>query len=498
MNGSGKTVAKNASALLLSQVTTWVLTLILTVVLPRYLGSTAVGKLALANSIWAIGSIIVMFGMDTLLIKEIARAPGKAADLFGASVSTRILTHLLVFGAVVLYLFAFHYPADTMIVVCVIGVGSLFWELVSACAAVLQGLEHMEYMTGANILGKLVNTTVCIALLMFKQDVFAIAAVAILAGGVTFVVQLRQVARFIPLRFRLNLHEARHLLRSGLPYLMTGMFLAAYGQVDVVVISLLVNETTIGWYGAASQLFATLMFIPNVFVTAVFPVLARMYTTSPEPLPRLMRKSFDWMMLVSIPIGLGLFVVANSLVSLLFGPDFVQSGPVLSLMGIVLILTYQNMLIGQFLISTDRQNIWTVVMAVATGCTIVLDIIIVPWCERMYGNGAIGGAISFILTEVAMMILGLTRLPHGTLGWSNVWTAGRALLAGLVMVAAIWWLRDAPIYLPVLLGAAVYAGMVLLLRLIPAEDWGLFQSILQEVKARFAMRRAQPDKRSVG
>ena len=498
MNGSGKTVAKNASALLISQVTTWALTLILTVVLPRYLGSTSVGKLALANSIWAIGGVIVTFGMDTLLVKEIARNPGKAGDLFGISAFTRTLMHVLVFGGILLYLFLFRYPIDTMIVVCIVGIGSLFWELVSACAAVLQGLEHMEHMTLANILGKLVNTTVCIALLLFQQGVFAIAAVSILAGGVTFLVQLRQVARFIPLRFRPDFHEMRKLLANGFPYLMTSVFLAAYGQVDVVVISLLVNEKTIGWYSAASQLFATLMFIPNVFVTAVFPVLARMYVTSPEPLPRLMRKSFNWLLLLGVPIGLGLYVVANSLVALLFGPDFAQSGPVLSLMGIVLILIYQNMLIGQFLISTDRQNLWTIVMAIATVLTIGLDIIFVPWCEQMFGNGAIGGAISFVITEAGMMIMGLTQLPKGALGRSNVWAAIRTLAAGLVMVAVIWWLRDAPIYLPILLGIVAYAAMVLMLRLIPSEDWALFRNILRDAKARLATRTLQSNKRSVG
>ena len=126
MNGSGRTVAKNASALLISQVTTWALTLILTIVLPRYLGSTSMGKLALANSIWAIGGVIVTFGMDTLLVKEIARSPNKASELFGASVGTRALMHLLVFGGILLYLFVFRYPVDTMIVVCIVG----GWQLV--------------------------------------------------------------------------------------------------------------------------------------------------------------------------------------------------------------------------------------------------------------------------------------------------------------------------------------------------------------------------------
>jgi Na+-driven multidrug efflux pump len=167
-------------------------------------------------------------------------------------------------------------------------------------------------------------------------------------------------------------------------------------------------------------------------------------------------------------------------------------------MGIVLILIYQNMLIGQFLISTDRQNLWTIVMAIATVLTIGLDIIFVPWCEHVLGNGAIGGAISFIIVETGMMIMGLTQLPKGSLGWSNAWTAIRTLAAGLTMVAATWWLRDAPIYLTILIGIVVYTAMVLLLRLIPVEDWALFRGVLRDVKARLATRALESHKRSVG
>ena len=489
MNNTGRTIAKNASALLLSQVVTWVLTLLLTIIMPRYLGSTSMGKIALANSVWAIGAMIVTFGMDTLLTKEIARRPEKAPDLFGITLWLRVLLHVGVFAAVWVYLSALRYPPETIVVVCMIGVASLFWSLTSACQATLQGLERMEYMTLGNIASKAVNTVFCAALLLLGQGVYAVAAVYVLSGAIAFVLQLTQVMRLCPLRVRFDWPAGRAMLRSGVPYLLSGFFLVLYAQVDVVVISLLVDEKTIGWYGAAGQLFGTLMFIPNVFITAVFPVLSRMYANTAESLPKLMRKSFDWLLLISIPMGLGLFVVADSLVSLLFGPDFAQSGPILALMGFVLILTYQNMLIGQFLVSTDRQNVWTFIMMAAIVVTVGLDLILVPWCRETLGNGAIGGAMSFIVTELGMVIFGMKRLPPGSLSRANLWVAARALFAGLVMVCATWWLRTTFILIPVVLGAAVYMAMVMVLRLVPAEDCALAREIVRSLRQRLSARK---------
>jgi O-antigen/teichoic acid export membrane protein len=488
MNFTGKTIARNAGALFISQVATWGLTLVLTVVQPRYLGSTAMGKLALATSLWSIGSIVVAFGMDTLLTKEIARNPARASHLLSVSVTLRLLLHALIFGVVIAYLLLVRAPFDTLVISGIVGVSSLFWQLVAAYQSALQGLERMQHMTLGNIAGKLVNTTCCIAILWLGQGVYAVAVVGILAALAALLIQIRSAAHLLTVRLQLDWAISRDILKASLPYLTSGIFLVAYGQMDVLILSWLVNEKTIGWYGAANQLFATLMFIPNVFITAIFPALSRLYTNTPDALPRLMRKSFDWLLLLSVPIGMGLFVVGDGLVVWLFGPDFAQSGPILALMGLVLILTYQNMLLGRFLISTDRQNAWTLIMLLATLLTIVLDVVLVPWCENTFGNGGIGGSLSFIITEAAMVIYGVSRLPTGSLSHANLWMALRTLLAGLVMVGATWWLRSWTIIVPIVVGALVYVGMLLLLRLIPGEDWATLRQALQAVRARFGSR----------
>ena len=482
---TGKKIAKNASVLMASQLSTWLLTLLLMLFLPRYLGAEAVGQLHLGNSIWAIVAIVISFGMDRLLIKDIARRPSETSHLFGTTVVLRTFLYFLGFGAIALYLYLLDYPAITIQVVYVIGLSQLIWQIVEACQAALQGLEQMQYMSLANIVGKAVNTVVSIALLMFGFHVLAIAAVSLLSALINLVIQLRYLNRLHPIRLRFSISDGISMLKAGSPYLLTRLSLVIYQQVDIIIISLLVNETTIGWYGVADQLFGTFLFIPTVFMTAIFPALSRMYATASNELSTVMSKSFDTLLLLSVPIGLGLLVVADPLVVLLFGKAFAPSGPVLAVMGIVLILTYQNILLGQFLVSTDRQNHWTVVMAVAAIATVPLDWILIPWCAQTFGNGAIGGAMVFVITELCMMVAGLRLLPEGSLGWRNFWLGVRVLLAGAAMMAATWWIRDfigvstldgqtseiaLSLALQILTGAVTYIIAGLLLQIVSKED----------------------------
>jgi O-antigen/teichoic acid export membrane protein len=484
LSSTGRTVAKNATFLMGAQLVTWVFALLLTIFLPRYLGARAVGQFHLATSLWAVMAIFITFGMDTLLTKEIARQPEKTADLFGASVVLRFLLYFLGFGIIVGYLKLVGSPQDTVYVVYVIGVSTLIWEFVRAASAALQGLERMEYMSLGAIAGKAFNAIVSITLLLMGYGVLFIAFVAIGAALINLALQLFFLRRLQPLRLNFSWRIAGNLLRGGIPYFLSGVFLTLYIQVDIVIISLLVNETVVGLYGAADQLFGTFLFIPTVFMTAVFPALARLYHNQSGSLPRLMSKSFNLLLLLSLPIGLGVMVIAGPLVALLFGPEFAGSGPILAVFGVVLILTYQNMLLGQFLISTDRQNAWTAVMAVATVVSFALDFLLITWFQRWYGNGGIGGALGFVITETGMLIAGLTLLPKGSLGWENVSLAARALLAGLIMAAVAWLSRDLFILIPILGGALTYGALAFILKLIPREDMQLLQKAGQRLLLR--------------
>ncbi len=477
MSSLGRKIAKNAIFLMGSQAATWGLTLLLTVFLPRYLGAAAVGKFHLANSLWAIVGIVAAFGMDLLLNKEVARAPARTPELVNASILLRIVIFLLGFAGIVGYVNLVGYPTETKQVIYIIGIGNLIAQIMGALESSLKGLERMDYVSIGNVVGKTVLTVLSIVLLLLGQGVLVIAMVGIVAALVHTTILLSYLRRLTVLKLRIDWKMVIWMLKAGFPYLMVYVFLILYQQVDIVIISLLVSEESVGWYGTADQLFGTFLFVPTVFMTAVFPTLSRMFSSDPEGFVKIIRKSFEFMTMIGIPIGLGLLVVADSLVKILYGPGFANSGQVLAVMGIVLIFTYQNTLLGYFLISMDKQSTWTWVMFAAMVISIPLDLVLVPWCQAQFNNGAIGGALAFVVTELGMFIAGLYLIPRGILGWKNAWMAVRALIAGLLMVAGIWWLRDSFIAIPVVLGAAVYTGLILLMRVIPRDDIELIKSM---------------------
>ena len=470
MTISGRTIAKNASVLMISQVITWGLTFLVTIFLSRYLGPQGVGQLQLAASLWSIVGVIAALGMDTLLTKEVARSPSRMSELIGTTLVLRTMIYM--FGALGMaaYVQMAGYPAQTVSVIWITGLAGLIGHLKDTYDSSLKGLERMEYTSLAVIASIALLTFLRIPMLLFGYGVIPIAVVAIIANIASFGVLFYFSQKFYLCKLTVNWHLVHSVLAASLPYFLVSVGIVLYHQVDTVIISLLADEKTIGWYGAAAQLYGTLLFIPSVFVTALFPALSRAYTGSREASQRLAQKSMNLLILISVPVGLGIAVIANQLVVLLFGAAFANSGPVLAIRGILLILTYVNMLLGFLLISMDRQKAWAVAMLIATLATIPLDLILVPWTVKNFGNGALGGAISFAFTEVGITTAGFILLPSGTFGWENMKVAVRMILAGGVMVGATWFVRNAFILIPITVGAVTYIGMIATLHAVPKED----------------------------
>jgi O-antigen/teichoic acid export membrane protein len=492
MNNTGRTIAKNASVLMASQIITWGLAILLTIFLPRYLGAAAIGKFHLANSLWAIIGIVAAFGMDMMITKEVARSPEKSGELFGTTLYLR--TALFALGSLVIVAYGHiaGYPAETLYVIYIIGFVNFIAQFTIACDAVLIGFERMEFVSIGSILGKAANTFIVILMLILQQGLIVIAVVGIIGAFLQLAFTFNALRRLAALKLRFQWHLAKWMLKESFSYLMVRFALVVYQQIDIVIISLLVTEKNMGWYGTADQLFGTFLFVPSVFITALYPALSRLFKSEPNSVNQIIRKSFDLMWLMAVPIGLGVLLIADPLVVLLYGEEFTQAGPVLAVMGIVLLLTYQNMLLGQFLISTDRQRAWSWTIGACALLTIPLDIFFVSLSERFFGIGAMGGAFSFTVTEIVMLCTALLLLPKGTLDRQNAYRAIRVLLAGLIMVGVAWWVRDLFILVPIITAAATYLLMIVILRAVPREDWVILRSMVENVLARVRRRQIQP------
>src|SRR5262249_51662778 len=244
-------VARNAFDLLLGQVATTALAIGLNAVLARFLGAADFGLLYLVTSMATFAYVLVDWGQDSYLIREVARRPGRAGDLLGTSIALRVIGGALVCAPTVLVTWLLAYEARTRWLAAVMIAATLPAVVTRGFAVVFRGRERMDYEALVTVLSKALTLAMTVVAVALGGGLLA----AILAQGVATTSALGVAAVFLrrlglpPLRASRGI--ARELLVGGTPFAVMILTIAAQGYLEAVVLSKLATAAVVGWYGAA-------------------------------------------------------------------------------------------------------------------------------------------------------------------------------------------------------------------------------------------------------
>ncbi|HFC11337.1 MAG TPA: flippase, partial [Anaerolineae bacterium] len=331
MTSSSQRVAKNTSILMLSQLVTTALSMFLVIIQPRIIGDVGFGSIAYAESIWGMAVVFVLFGMDVLIMKEVARKPEDSQKLLSTAVFLLIPLYLLSAILVAVWTISHNFSDEEILVIVIFGVASFIWQFSFLYRATLIGLEHIGAISKADIIGKVFNTFVGLAVLYVTRNVVAMAWVGVGMASLTHLIQWRYLRRYFTLTLQIDYGYAWQLLRSGVPYMLSALFLAGYTRADTLIMRELLNREAIGWYSTSDRLFGTLLFVPTAFIGAMFPLMSRTYANDRDALPKMIQRSFGLMLILGVPIGMGLFAMAQPIINMLYGAEFFNTGAILSM-----------------------------------------------------------------------------------------------------------------------------------------------------------------------
>jgi O-antigen/teichoic acid export membrane protein len=487
-------LAKNTGIMMVSQVISWSITVLLVFIVPRYLGPDNYGTINLGWSLFGIISVFAVFGMDMLLTKTIARTPEKLNQLLGQSILMRMVLFLIGIVGLILYISVVGYEKDTILLIFLTGIPVFIGVLSSGISASIQALERIEFIAIANIVAKSIGALLIIIAIYLEAGVVPVILVTGSGAVISLVLLSVILIRIYPVKlsFQIQSGQIKWLLTAGSAFFLLYIFITIYHNIDVVVISRLIDEKAIGVYSVADRLVGTMMFIPTAFLVVFFPTFSRLYLEGPETLQKIFVKATNLVILLGIAVGFGTFTISDQVISLLYGPDYIQSTPILSIRAITLVFTYLNIIMGMYLMSIDRQKVWVFVIALASLATIPLDLLFVPLAQNMFGNGAMGGAIASVITEFGMVVAAVILIPAGIFGKQTIWYALKCIFAGAGMIVCVYAFGMKFLPLQIIIGMISFTIFAFLLRLITPEDIQMVRRGIQRYLSKFRKKAAQP------
>ena len=477
---------KNTAIQAASQLVTWTLSWILLVILPRKLGDANFGKLFFALSYGMIFSQLINLGVNTFLVREVAVLhPG--ADLPDAENARRrtalqalisnVFTLKVALGVVVYVLqsaliFVLPYDGVTRVAVLIIGLGTCLGAISQTLSGVFQGLENMLGPNIAVIVEKTFVTGGCWLLLMLGCDLRAVCWAHTVATVASFALQLgwlRKLERFV---FAWDYPLIRRVFLGGLPFLVWVIFGEIYVRIDVLMLSLMTTDAVVGWYGAATRLYGTLLFIPNILMTSVFPAMMRLGGGQDDTaFGRASERLMNLLLFAAVPVAAGTIAVARPFVKLLYGDGpFAHAAPNLEVLGGSILLVCIDVVLGTALIARGKEKPWACMAVAAAFFNPLLNLWAIPWATRVCGNGGVGASWATLLTEVLMMLGALWLMPKGVFSLRNLLCGAKAVVLGVAMVLLLRWWGTQNLFLLMAAGGAFYLPLALLIGVVPRED----------------------------
>ena len=154
--------------------------------------------------------------------------------------------------------------------------------------------------------------------LIFRHaPLWALAAVAIWTGLASLLVNASAFRALLPAIRLPSRATVRHVALASLPFMGWTVFQALYGQTDPVVLSLVADDKTVGWYAAAFRLLGTTLFLPTALATALMPTLSRLFHEDLAEFRRLSRRLLALVMLCGVPVALVLLALPARIIALL-------------------------------------------------------------------------------------------------------------------------------------------------------------------------------------
>lgn len=322
----------NTNWLIFQNIYSMGLSLVVGALSARYLGPSNYGLIGYGTSLVNLFTAISQLGLDSILMNEIISHPEKKGEIIGTSLCMRIASSIVSFLCV-------------LILVAVIEPGNyILWIITAlqAFAIVCKVYELLnewflselksKYYVIANICGQTAVAFWKILLLMLGASVLwfgASTTVQALVCGIIIAVIFWKSKDF---NLSFSMPTAKGLFDKSKHYVLAGLAIALYTQMDKVMLGKMMGEKEVGFYTAAMTIAMLWEFIPTAIINSSRTVILEAKTKNEEEYQRKLKILLFTISIMGIAVGIAVQIFGKLAVLILYGKEYLPAVTALKLL----------------------------------------------------------------------------------------------------------------------------------------------------------------------
>jgi O-antigen/teichoic acid export membrane protein len=455
------------------------LNMVTIVILARAWGEEMFGIFSYALVVVGLFALLPDFGMQPVLIREMARRRSQAGRIVGLALFSKAVLALIAFLLLAVAAAAFYPEPRLRMALAWLSLTILISAKLNTLRVVLEGVFHADMDMGLPVVFQLLDGVLQVVLVgglvLIKATPGQVIAGYVFSNLPGLVLTLAFVLKRVRPLFCVERAQLRWLFEESFPLFLYLGLTMLYERLDVLFLKSLWGEAAVGVYSTAFRFTAPLGFVPFAVATALYPVMARAASADDEKLGLAFRMGVKGLLLIGLVLGVAGTVVGRPLFLLLFGERFADAALPFQLLLWSQCFTFLTFFVVDFNNSRNRQARNTLFML----CMLLLALPVQWWFIRRYGvTGAawaklgLNGAGLFVLYRLSWAALTAEQARLA-------WRAGAALVLFVALAVTYFLWGGSVIAFAVVLAALLLAGLYRLFT--PQEKSLLRQAIRTSV-----------------
>jgi len=372
-------IARNMAFLFTARIIGLVLGFFYVMLTARYLGPNNYGILAFALALNGIFGVIANFGLDPLTVREVARNPDLAEKYLSNGITMKLLFGTFTFVIVAAVVNLLGYPPITRHVVYVITLSTIIAGVNNLFNDIYQAFEQMEFTSLGQVLKSAMLFILVLIGIELRFAVMYFAAMYLIANIIVLIYNvIVTLLKFLRPELKAELDFWREALREAWPFALTSIFVSIYYWIDSVMLSYMKGNEVVGWYNATYRLTILFLSIPTIFNLTIFPTMSRLYIQSRGNLKLVFEQYLRYMIILGIPLGVGVTMLARPIILLIYGSEYEPSAKSLQILIWSVVFLYMSSPPARTLEAIGRQSSITKMTAFGALLNISLNLLLIP------------------------------------------------------------------------------------------------------------------------
>lgn len=365
----------------------------------RVLMSEGIGIVASAQNVVSYFTIIASLGIPTYGIKKIAENKDNVNSLSKTFFELLIINSVSTILCTVCYFLLvstspFFAERKALYIICglniVFNIFNIDWFY--------QGIEEYRYIMIRSMIIKIVSLLMLFIAVKESSDYLMYALISSLALVVNYCFNIFHARTIIKLPNK-KLDITQHLKPV---FILLGAVIAVeiYTLADISMLSLFCGDEVVGLYTNSMKIIKIVRSLVVAICAVFLPRLSYYYSKGEKDrFNRLIDRGVKILFCFSMPAAIGLVLVANDMIPILFGSSFIESVTTTRILSLsVITVAFSNFFGHQILITIGKENVMMLSTIMGAIINVALNAILIPLYSL---NGA---AIASIITETGVAI----------------------------------------------------------------------------------------------